>query len=79
MQSGMKLGVETDPVENEEEPIGGFSQLAFSQDGENVTVLGFGPRDSVKFEWMVTPWSECTQSCGPDIGYRVNNAFLKTN
>lgn len=70
MQSGMKFGVDTDPVENDD-PIGGFSQLAFSQDGENVTVLGEGPRDSVKFEWMVTPWSECSQSCGPDIGYRV--------
>lgn len=70
MQSGIKLGVESDPVEDEE-PISGFSQLALSQEGENVTFLGYGPRDSVKFEWMVTPWSECTQSCGPDIGYRV--------
>lgn len=75
MQSGVQLGVDVDPVENDD-PIGGFSQLAFSQNGENVTVLGEGPRDSVKFEWMVTPWSECSQSCGPDIGYRVNKFYF---
>lgn len=66
----MRFGVDMDTVENDD-PVGGFSQLALSQDAENVTVLGEGPRDSVKFEWMVTPWSECSQSCGPDIGYRV--------
>lgn len=70
MESGLKLGVDMDPVENDD-PIGGFSQLAFSQDAENVTVLGEGARDSVKFEWMVTPWSDCSTTCS-DIGYRVN-------
>lgn len=70
MHSGLKYGVDMDTVENDD-PIGGFNQLALSQDAENVTILGDGPRDSVKFEWMVTPWSECSQSCGPDIGYRV--------
>lgn len=74
MQSGIKLGVDMDPLENDD-PVGGFSQLAFLQDGENVTVLGEGPRDSVKFEWMVTPWAECSQTCGPDMGYRVIELF----
>lgn len=30
-----------------------------------------GARENVKFEWMLTPWSECTQSCGITAGFRV--------
>lgn len=77
MQSGMKLGVDMDPVENDD-PVGGFSQLAFSLDAENVTVLGEGPRESIKFEWMVEPWSPCSQSCGSDSGFRVILNFHQT-
>lgn len=66
----MKFGLDLDAVENDE-PVGDFNQLSLSQGGENVTVLGDGPRESVKFEWMVTPWSECSQNCGPEIGYKV--------
>ncbi|XP_055302393.1 protein madd-4 isoform X2 [Sitodiplosis mosellana] len=68
MEHGMK-GVDFDAVENDD-PIGGFNQLQFEQDAENVTVLGNGLRDSVKFEWMVAPWSECSQTCGPEVGYK---------
>lgn len=75
MEHGLK-GVDLDTVENDD-PIGGFNQLSLSQDAENVTVLGNGPRDSVKFEWMVTPWSECSQICSKEPGYKVTISKLK--
>lgn len=34
-------------------------------------VLGHGTSKNVKFEWMITPWSECSQPCGTGIGFRV--------
>lgn len=71
MEHGLKA-VDLDTVENDD-PIGGFNQLSLSQDAENVTVLGNGPRDSVKFEWMITPWSECSQTCSKEPGYKVND------
>lgn len=71
MQNGLKFGMDLDTLDDDPVTVGGFNQLSLSQDAENVTVLGNGPRDSVKFEWMVTPWSECSQSCGPEIGYKV--------
>lgn len=70
MENGVKFGIDLDVLENDD-PVGDFSQLRMSQDGENVTVLGSGPRDSVKFEWVVAPWSACSQSCGPEPGYKV--------
>lgn len=77
MQNGMKFGIDLDMLENDD-PVGNFNQLRMSQDdAENVTVLGSGPRDNVKFEWMITPWSECSQSCGPEIGYKVIESLLQ--
>lgn len=70
----MRIGVDLDTVENDD-PVVGFNQISLAQDAENVTVLGNGPRDSVKFEWRVTPWTECSQSCGPEIGYKVSLHF----
>ncbi|XP_031629319.1 protein madd-4 isoform X3 [Contarinia nasturtii] len=69
VEHGMKIGIDLDSVENDD-PVVGFNQLSLGQGVENVTVLGNGPRDSVKFEWMVTPWTECSQNCGPEIGYK---------
>lgn len=73
----MKFGIDFEALENEnnDDPVvgsSGINPLALSQDNENATVLGEGSRESVKFEWMITPWSECSQSCGPEVGYRVN-------
>lgn len=66
----MKFGIDFEALENDD-PVGGLSPSSFSQNMENATVLGEGSRDSVKFEWMVTPWTQCSQSCGPEVGYRV--------
>lgn len=66
----MKFGVDFEALESDD-PVGGLNPWSLSQDKENTTVLGEGPRDSVKFEWMVTPWTECSQNCGSEIGYRV--------
>lgn len=71
IQSGMKMGIDMDTLENDDPVVGGFNQLSLSQDAENVTVLGSGLRSDITFEWMVAPWSECSQSCGPEIGYKV--------
>lgn len=65
-------GIDFDALENNDDPVGPFNPLDFSQNNENVTVLGEGSRDSVKFEWTITPWTECSQSCGPDFGYSVS-------
>lgn len=74
----MKFGADFEALENDD-PIGGFDALSLSQDMENVTVLGKGSRDSVKFEWMISPWSECSQSCAPEVGYKVSYLnILKT-
>lgn len=35
-------------------------------------VLGQGSAKDLKFEWLITPWSECSQSCGMGAGFRVS-------
>lgn len=71
MRNGLELGVDFETLENDD-PVVAFNHHDFRQDGENVTVLGKGSRDNVKFEWVVTPWTECSQSCGSEVGYRVS-------
>lgn len=66
----MKFGIDFEALENDD-PVGDLSPSSFSQNMENATVLGEGSHDSVKFEWMVAPWTQCSQSCGPEVGYRV--------
>lgn len=78
----MKFGIDFEALENDEPAasvVDGLSPLALAQHNENATLLGEGPKDSVKFEWMITEWSECSQSCGPEVGYRVNYNFFFTN
>lgn len=77
MQNGVHFGMDLDTVDDD--PVGGFNQLSLSQDAENMTILGSGSRDSVEFEWMVTEWSECSQKCGPEFGYKVNSNERNAN
>lgn len=65
------FGIDFEALENDD-PVSAFNPHDLTQANENVTVLGEGSRESVKFEWMITPWTECSQSCGPDFGYQVS-------
>ena len=38
------------------------------------TVLGQGPARDLQFEWLITPWTECSQRCGHGQGFRVSSA-----
>lgn len=69
----LKKSFSMDEVENDQ-PFLGFDSFA---DSGNATFLGVGPRENVKFEWSVTPWTECSPSCGPVVGIRVSR--LKQN
>lgn len=66
----MRFGIDVDTIENDA-PFSGLNANAFADDAMNVTVSSTTLQENIKFEWMVSPWSECSQSCGPDIGYRV--------
>lgn len=45
-----------------------------------VKIVSTGEREKVKFEWMITTWSECSQTCGEGLGIKVTkhhfDAFL---
>lgn len=36
-----------------------------------------GTAEMVKFEWMITPWSDCTQTCGNNTGLSTNGYKLR--
>lgn len=40
---------------------------------DNAEVLGKGTADNLKFNWMITDWSECSLTCGGD-GYQMRAA-----
>lgn len=43
-----------------------------SYDAERAAAL-----ESIEYEWMTTPWSECSQTCGANgSGYRVRMQLL---
>lgn len=73
--NGMRFGIDVDTIENDA-PFSGLNANAFVDNIDNVTVSSAALQESIKFEWMVSPWSECSQSCGPDIGYRVSYSVI---
>lgn len=40
--------------------------------GTSGIVLGEGRPKDLKFEWLITPWTECSQPCGMGVGFRVS-------
>lgn len=44
--------------------------------GDGDIVLGHGSAKDLKFQWLITPWSACSQPCGMGVGFRVR---LKIN
>lgn len=73
-RNGLGFGAELEntDTENDEPVLAGFNPSDMSRLDGKITVLGIGDRENVKFEWMITPWSECSQSCGTEMGFRVN-------
>ncbi|KAK9728284.1 ADAMTS cysteine-rich domain [Popillia japonica] len=46
---------------------------------EGIVVLGRGPADNVKFEWIISDWTKCSQSCGNGIQVRTVNCLVRVN
>ncbi|GLV43482.1 no long nerve cord [Carabus blaptoides fortunei] len=59
----------------EESPFPDFSDLPQDEDDDvgHAVILGKGTVDNVKFEWMITDWSKCSQSCGGN-GFQMRAA-----
>lgn len=75
LRNGLGFGAEIEnsaDTENDEPVLAGFNPSDLSRLDGKITVLGVGDRENVKFEWMITPWSECSQSCGTEMGFRVS-------
>lgn len=68
--NGIRFGLDVDTLENDA-PFSGLNAASFIDDAENITALSSVAQDSIKFEWMISPWSECSQSCGTEVGFRV--------
>lgn len=42
-----------------------------------IIVLGKGNPKNLKFEWVLTPWTKCSESCGGN-GFQVRQIFFKS-
>lgn len=59
----------------EEPAFPDFPDLPQDEAGDvgHAVILGKGTVDNVKFEWMITDWSKCSQSCGGN-GFQMRAA-----
>ena len=46
--------------------------------GGSGIVLGQGTAKDLTFQWLITPWSECSQPCGTGVGFRVSITNKRT-
>ena len=43
----------------------------------NSFVLGKGKAENLEFDWVITEWSACSQTCG-GTGFQVKNLYIFT-
>ncbi|XP_037909605.1 ADAMTS-like protein 1 isoform X2 [Hermetia illucens] len=75
IEKGLDFGIELEQLEKDE-PVKAFNiSDIFSTTTEDAVLLGRGDKKDLQFEWMTTPWSECSQTCGLEEGLRRRSIY----